>query len=142
MKINEFNRRDFLKLTGISTAGIVVAACGGAPAAGPAAPAAEAGAGAAAAPAAAAGLADIPREKSFIFMFGGDGTQFTDTELGNPYATGASHQMGSAALWEPMFFYSAFADEDDSLVGDRLRVQRRLHRSDPQLARGCEVERR
>ena len=60
MKINEFNRRDFLKLTGISTAGIVVAACGGAPAAGPAAPAAEAGADAAAAPAAAVGLADIP----------------------------------------------------------------------------------
>jgi peptide/nickel transport system substrate-binding protein len=45
-------------------------------------------------------------------MFGGDGTQFTDVGLGNPYATGASHQMGSAALWEPLVFYSAFADEE------------------------------
>ncbi len=46
-----------------------------------------------------------------ILIFGGDGTQFTDVGLGNPYATGASHQMGSAALWEPLYFYSAFADE-------------------------------
>ena len=46
-----------------------------------------------------------------ILMFGGDGTQFVDTGLGNPYATGATHQIGSAALWEPLYFYSAFADE-------------------------------
>ena len=35
MKItHDVNRRDFLKLSGISAAGLVVAACGGAPAAG------------------------------------------------------------------------------------------------------------
>jgi peptide/nickel transport system substrate-binding protein len=44
-------------------------------------------------------------------MFGGAQSQFTEVGLGNPYATGATHQIGSAALWEPLYFYSAFADE-------------------------------
>lgn len=112
MKENRVNRREFLRLTGVATAGVVIAACGGAPAPAPeggAAPAAEA----TAAPAAESGaVADVPREKSLILMFGGDGTQFVDVELGNPYATGASHQMGSAALWEPLVFHSAFANEN------------------------------
>jgi peptide/nickel transport system substrate-binding protein len=118
MKDPQVNRRDFLRLSGLATAGVIATACGtpqpGAPAEAPAAEAPAAEATTAPAPAAAApsGLADIPREKTMILMFGGDGTQFTDTELGNPYATGASHQMGSAALWEPLFFYSAFADEE------------------------------
>ena len=115
---NKLDRRDFLRLSGLTTAGVVVAAC--APSAPPPAapPAAKEEAPAAAkeeAPAAAAkeegGVMDVPREKTLILMFGGDGTQFTDTGLGNPYATGASHQMGSAALWEPLAFYSAFGDE-------------------------------
>ncbi len=107
-----FNRRDFLKLSGISAAGLVVAACGGAPAAGPAAPAAEAGGeAAAAAPAAVEGLKEVPREKSFVAMFGGDGTQFTDVGLGNPYAAGYSHQMGGASMVEPLFYYAVFSDE-------------------------------
>ncbi len=115
MTNNEFNRRDFLRLTGITTAGMVVAACGGAaPAAdsGAAAPAASTGGEAAAPVPATAGLPEVPREKTFIVMFGGDGSQFTDVELGNPYATSASHQMASAALWEPLYFFSAFADEE------------------------------
>ncbi|MBV7329818.1 ABC transporter substrate-binding protein [Chloroflexi bacterium TSY] len=112
------NRRDFLRLSGLTTAGLLAAACGAADDA----PAADGGAdnggdsgGAATSSddsaAAGSGLADVAREKTLILMFGGDGTQFTDVGLGNPYATGASHQMGSAALWEPLAFYSAFADE-------------------------------
>jgi peptide/nickel transport system substrate-binding protein len=31
--------------------------------------------------------------------------------LGNAYATGATHQMGNNALLEPLYYYSAFADE-------------------------------
>ncbi len=118
MKDPQVNRRDFLRLTGLATAGVVVTACGGSQPAAPAPAEVEAEAPATAAPAAEApaaapaGLPEVPREKSFVVMFGGDGSQFTDVELGNPYATGASHQMGSAALWEPLFFYSAFADEE------------------------------
>lgn len=113
----KFNRRDFLRLSGVASAGMILAACGTAPipeAAAPAAPAAPAAAAPAApAPAAApaSGLKEVAREKTLILMFGGDGTQFTDTGLGNPYAAGATHQIGSAALWEPLFYFSAYADE-------------------------------
>ncbi|MBI3957827.1 MAG: twin-arginine translocation signal domain-containing protein [Chloroflexi bacterium] len=114
MNAKNLNRRDFLRLTGIATAGVLAAACGTQPIE-PAAPAVEAPAttapAAAEAPAAVSGLKDVPREKTLILMFGGDGTQFTDTGLGNPYAAGATHQIGSAAMWEPLIFYSAFADE-------------------------------
>lgn len=109
----DVSRRDFLRLSGLAAAGVLATACGtqplpGTQGGGDAAPAA---AGGEAAPAAASGLKDIPREKTLILMFGGDGTQFTDTELGNPYAAGATHQNGSAALWEPLYYFSAFANE-------------------------------
>jgi peptide/nickel transport system substrate-binding protein len=114
MKELNVNRRDFLRLSGLATVGVTAAACGGGAPAAPSAPAAggEAAAAATSAPAAASGLADVTREKTLIFMFGGDGTQFVDVELANPYATGATHQNGMAALWEPLFYYSAFADEE------------------------------
>lgn len=110
----DVTRRDFMRLSGLATAGVVLAACGGGAEAPAAAPeASEGGDTSAPAPeAAAADVTEVPREKSLIVMFGGDGTQFVDTGLGNPYATGASHQMGSAALWEPLFFYSVFLDEE------------------------------
>jgi peptide/nickel transport system substrate-binding protein len=114
---NKLNRRDFLRLSGLTTAGIALAACGAAEQ--PAAPAAAPGADApAAAPAAApiTGVADIPRERTLIVMFGGQPGQFVDTGLGNPYATTASHQMGSAALWEPLFFFSAFAPQGEQEI--------------------------
>ena len=106
---HEFNRRDFLRLSGIAGAGVVLVACGAAPG----------GAGEAAAPAASEAAASerrprlllrlaplpiFPREKTLAVMFGGDGTQYTDVGLGNPYATGYSFQMGNAALSEPLYF--------------------------------------
>ena len=112
----DLSRRDFLRLSGLTTAGVVVAACQSAPPAATqdAAPAQDSSSDAPAAAdtsSDAGGTMDVPREKTLILMFGGDGTQFTDTGLGNPYATGATHQIGSAALWEPLAFYSAFAGE-------------------------------
>lgn len=110
----DISRRDFLRLSGLASAGVMLAACGGdtgagAPAAGDSGAAAPA-AGDAAAPAVAEGLADVPRERTLILMFGGQPGQFEDTGLGNPYATGSTHQIGSAALWEPLYFYSAFGE--------------------------------
>lgn len=112
MKDNTLNRRDFLRLSGLATAGMLATACGSqAPVEGGEAAVSDDAATPAAADS-AGGLADVSRDKTLILMFGGDGSQFTDTGLGNPYAAGASHQMGSAALWEPLYFYSAFADEE------------------------------
>jgi peptide/nickel transport system substrate-binding protein len=119
MKEKKLSRRDFLRLSGLATAGIIITGCAQqaaqpAPQPQEAAPAVEEAKQEAPAeqPAAPSSeLKDVPRERTLVLMFGGDGTQFTDTGLGNPYATGASHQMGSAALWEPLAYYSAFADE-------------------------------
>jgi peptide/nickel transport system substrate-binding protein len=112
---NKLNRRDFLRLSGLTTAGIALAACGAAePAAGPAAPA-PAGqqvAPPADAPVPAAGLASVPRERTLILMWAGTDGQFTDVGLANAYATGG--QGGHRAIpggFEPLFYYSAFADE-------------------------------
>ncbi len=114
----DMNRRDFLRLSGLATAGVIAAACGGGqPAAAPSGGEAAGGAAAPAEGAAAAGaVKEVPREKTLILMFGGQPGQFTDVGLGNPYATGASHQMGSAALWEPLYFFSAFADEGEQEI--------------------------
>ncbi len=118
MDWQNLNRRDFLRLSGLSAAGVLAAACGTPPAPGSeAAPAdaatAPAAGEAAAAPAAASGVnvPQVPRERTLVIMFGGTQGQFVDVGLGNPYATGATHQIGSAALWEPLYFYSAFSDE-------------------------------
>src|SRR5690349_22408721 len=108
---NNINRRDFLRLSGLASAGAILAACGTPAAPGSQAPAANAGGGAAASTTvsntttagAAAGVKEVAREKTLILMFGGNQGQYTDVGLGNPYATGATHQDGQAALWEPLY---------------------------------------
>ncbi|NCV00135.1 MAG: ABC transporter substrate-binding protein [Proteobacteria bacterium] len=61
--------------------------------------------------AAQAGIPDVPRNRSLQIIGGGGGGRFTDAGIGNPYAAGATHQIGNAALWEGLFYYSAFGDE-------------------------------
>jgi peptide/nickel transport system substrate-binding protein len=109
MSYPKVTRRDFLVLSGLTPAGVLASACGAPDT--PAVPAVDVPAAPVAEVAVAEGVQQIARERTLILMFGGDGTQFTDTGLGNPYAAGATHQVGSAAMWEPLFFYSAFADE-------------------------------
>jgi peptide/nickel transport system substrate-binding protein len=113
MKEFEVNRRDFLRLSGLATAGVVATACSAAaPAPSGEAPAAPAGGEAAApAPAAPGGLRDVPREKTMIVVFSATNGLFTNVGIGNPYAagfTGHRHVLGGM---EPLFYYSAFADE-------------------------------
>ncbi len=112
--MSNVNRRDFLRLSGITAVGVLATACGTQPipAATEAGTTPAAGAAGTAVEAVASGLEQIAREDSMIFVFGGDGTQFTDVGIANPYATGFSHQMGNNALYEPLYYYSAFADEE------------------------------
>ena len=107
------NRRDFLRLSGIAGAGLVMAACGGET---PAAPAAEPGA-APAAPAAesavenAPEIRQVPREKTLIYLQQSQDGQLLNSELGNPYTPGSQGHRAVTGAHEPLFFYSAFADE-------------------------------
>ena len=57
------------------------------------------------------GLKTVPREKTLIYFLGGSEGRHTDHELWNPYAIGANHQRGPYIIYEPLAFFSAFADE-------------------------------
>lgn len=109
------NRRDFLRLSGLATAGVVVAACAGeAPGAAPVAEVSEAAPAAdavAAAPEAAAGLRSVARERTLILMSGGVDGNFTNVGLGNMYNPGSGGHNAIVAAHEPLFYYSAFGDE-------------------------------
>ena len=108
------NRRDFLRLSGLTAAGALVAACGDATQAPqqpqqPDAPVPDA----AVVPVDAPGLRDIPRERTLIVMFGGNAGQFPDVGLGNPYLAGiatAGWRLVYGAM-EPLFYYGVFTGE-------------------------------
>ncbi|MCE7987944.1 MAG: ABC transporter substrate-binding protein [Caldilinea sp. CFX5] len=113
MTLKRSRRTQPLGLTLLLLLSLLIAACGGAPAAPTggeqaAAPAADA-APAAAAP---AGLKEVPRNRTLKLMRGGREGQHIDYELWNPYAVGANHQNGANIMYEPLAFYSAFADKE------------------------------
>lgn len=108
---DEVSRRDFLRLSGLVTMGILASACAAPPAS---APADSAATGAVTpAPSGAAGLREVPRERTLIVMFDGEGGQFRDVGLGNPYLAGistAGWRLVFGAM-EPLFYYSSFTGE-------------------------------
>ena len=61
---------------------------------------------------AAAESADIPREKTMTLVWTGsrDG-RWVDFDLWNAYCIGSNHQNGPNLIYEPLAFYSAFADK-------------------------------
>jgi peptide/nickel transport system substrate-binding protein len=138
--MKKLTRREMLRLSAVVGAGTLAAACGATPTAAPtAAPATSAPAAAtdtampeatatvapAAAtdtPAAAAATetssttsstttGDVPRNRTLIVNNGGTSGKFTTMGLINPVA-GMNHQEGMCLLWDPLFFYSVFADKE------------------------------
>ena len=77
-------------------------------------PAADAKPAAAAPAAAPAGLPNVPRNRTLMYVSGSSVQQgkFTEHEIWNPYAIGSNHQGGSMLIYEPLAFYSAFADKE------------------------------
>ena len=55
---------------------------------------------------------DVSREETLTLFHGGSEGRFIDHELWNPYAIGANHQQGPNLIFEPLAFFSAFADEE------------------------------
>ncbi len=63
-------------------------------------------------PALAQGLEEIPREETLIAVRGGTEGKFTEGDLlWNPFLPLANHQLAVQIMYEPLAFYSAFADE-------------------------------
>ncbi len=58
------------------------------------------------------GLKNVPREKTLVLYFGGSGGTWSRAGMVNPYlTTGWTHQEGEAACIEGLQYYSAFADK-------------------------------
>ena len=56
---------------------------------------------------------NVPRNRTFsLVWFGSREGRWVDYELWNPYAVGANHQNGPNLLYEPLAYYSAFADKE------------------------------
>ncbi|MBI3971573.1 MAG: ABC transporter substrate-binding protein [Chloroflexi bacterium] len=91
--VRQQTRQGFLRLTGGTAAAAMASALG------------------LLTPAAAGAQASVPRNRTFTVMFGGGQGQFIDTGIGNPYVIGATHQIGNASMWEPLYYYSAFGND-------------------------------
>jgi peptide/nickel transport system substrate-binding protein len=56
--------------------------------------------------------ASVPREKTLVLIKnGGRDGRWVDYELWNPYSIGSNHQTGPNMIYEPLAYYSAFADK-------------------------------
>ena len=55
---------------------------------------------------------DVAAEDTLTLFHGGSEGRFIDHELWNPYSIGANHQQGPNLIFEPLAFFSAFADEE------------------------------
>src|SRR5919108_1898930 len=62
--------------------------------------------------AAAAKPRDVPRNRTLTLVWGGREGRWVGYELWNPYAIGSNHQSGPGIFYEPLAYYSAFADKE------------------------------
>jgi len=58
-----------------------------------------------------ADLPPVARERTVILVWGGREGRWVDWDLWNPYSVGANHQNGPNLIYEPLAYYSAFADK-------------------------------
>jgi peptide/nickel transport system substrate-binding protein len=56
-------------------------------------------------------LPQIARERTMILVWGGREGRWVDWDLWNPYSIGSNHQNGPNLIYEPLAYYSAFADK-------------------------------
>src|SRR5262245_27423535 len=56
--------------------------------------------------------AQAARKDTLILSSGGRDGKYTDYELWNVYDPSATHQVGQGLLYEPLVFYSAFANKE------------------------------
>src|SRR5262245_55410723 len=61
--------------------------------------------------AARADLPPIARDRTMILVWGGREGRWVDWDLWNPYSIGSNHQNGPNLIYEPLAYYSAFADK-------------------------------
>jgi peptide/nickel transport system substrate-binding protein len=60
---------------------------------------------------AAGEIKDVPRNRTLVTVRGGTDGKHTEHELWSPYVIGSNPQLGGNIIYEPLAFYSAFADK-------------------------------
>src|SRR5262245_19821855 len=55
---------------------------------------------------------EVPRNRTLTLVWTGREGRWIDHELWNPYALGSNHQSGPGIFYEPLAYYSAFADKE------------------------------
>ena len=59
-----------------------------------------------------ADLREVPRNRTIILVWSGSREgRWVDWDLWNPYSIGSNHQNGPNLIYEPLAYYSAFADK-------------------------------
>lgn len=64
-------------------------------------------------------LKEVPRNRTLIVNYGGISGQYTNQGITNPWAIGFNHQEGNSLLWEPLFYYSVFANKEIPWLAER-----------------------
>lgn len=118
------SRRRFLISAAAVVGGVAISACSApSPSAAPPRPAdtpkpaaADTPKPAAAAPTQAvqtpSGIKDVPRTRTLMTMLQGREGKFVDAELWNPYSIGATTSNMNQLIFEPLAYYSVFADKE------------------------------
>lgn len=119
--VRKFSRRHLIRASLVLAAGAtpLLAACGTKKQASPTAQSQAPGAstpgaspaGTQASAPQPSGLKQVPRNRTLMLRWGGQAGRYIDAELWNPYAVGANHQNGPSIFYEPLAYYSAFADK-------------------------------
>ena len=58
-----------------------------------------------------ADLQQVARDRTMILVWCGREGRWVDWDLWNPYSIGSNHQNGPNLVYEPLAYYSAFADK-------------------------------
>jgi peptide/nickel transport system substrate-binding protein len=58
-----------------------------------------------------ADLPQVARNRTVVLVWGGREGRWVDWDLWNPYSIGSNHQNGPNLVYEPLAYYSAFADK-------------------------------
>jgi peptide/nickel transport system substrate-binding protein len=120
--MNKINRRQFLRVSALATAGALATACAvPAPEEAPAVEPPVEPAEPTAKPAEPTPepmeeqpwpRGDVPRERTYIQVFQGSGGEYTDTGICGPWANGYCHQCGHASELEPLAYFSAHGNKE------------------------------
>src|SRR5262245_5830917 len=85
----------------------------------------------------------VPRARTLTLVWSGSREgRWIDYELWNPYAIGSNHQNGPGIFYEPLAYYSAFADKEYLWLAESYKVQPRFQGADHQDALRRQMERR